>query len=136
MKIDGGCHCGFITYEAEADRADDHLPLYGLSDADRLGVPHDRSGGSGGISASLRRTEGLSEDYRREWPEARAGVLPRVRDADLRAAAEDEPKSYGIRVGTMRQRDQFVPRKQIWARSARGWVDDIAAIPKTEAEPG
>ena len=19
MKIDGGCHCGFITYEAEAD---------------------------------------------------------------------------------------------------------------------
>jgi hypothetical protein len=22
MKIDGGCHCGFITYEAEIDPAD------------------------------------------------------------------------------------------------------------------
>jgi hypothetical protein len=22
MKIDGRCHCGFITFEADADRAD------------------------------------------------------------------------------------------------------------------
>ena len=132
MKIDGGCHCGFITYEAEADAGGTTIcHCTDLSDADWLGVPHDRSGRSEGVPAALRRTEGLFEDYRREWPKARAGVLPRVRYAHLR----DHPTTYGVRVGTIRQRKQFVPKKQIWARSALAWVDDIAGIPKSDAEP-
>ena len=85
MKIDGGCHCGFITYEAEADP--EQTTICHCTDCQMLtglGIPDDCPGQSRRVSASLRRTEGLSEDYRREWPKACAGVLPKVRDADLR----------------------------------------------------
>jgi len=49
-------------------------------------------------------------------------------------AAEGQPTTYGVRVGTIQQREQFIPRKQIWARSALDWVDDIADIPRIEKE--
>jgi uncharacterized protein with HEPN domain len=43
-------------------------------------------------------------------------------------AVGDGPKSYFIRVGTVRQRDQLVPKTQIWSRSRRHWVTDIGSI--------
>jgi hypothetical protein len=42
--------------------------------------------------------------------------------------------SYTVRVGILRQRDQFIPRRQAWFRSARPWVTDIGAIPKFERQ--
>ncbi|TKB88229.1 MAG: GFA family protein, partial [Mesorhizobium sp.] len=40
-------------------------------------------------------------------------------------SAGEGPKVYGIRVGTARQRDQLVPRKQIWHRSALHWLPEF-----------
>jgi hypothetical protein len=42
--------------------------------------------------------------------------------------------SYMVRVGILRQRDQFVPRRQNWYRSARPWVTEIGAIPMNEKQ--
>ena len=41
MKVNGACHCGYITFEGEADpeKVGD-LPLHRLPDQHRLGVPH------------------------------------------------------------------------------------------------
>jgi hypothetical protein len=39
---------------------------------------------------------------------------------------------YMVRVGTLRQRDQLVPRQQNWFRSARPWVTELASIPRNE----
>ncbi len=40
MKVDGGCACGAIKVEAEADPEQDaNLPLHRLPDRDRYGVP-------------------------------------------------------------------------------------------------
>ena len=45
MKIDGGCHCGYITYEAEADPQKPlYLSLYRLPGAFRFRVPDRYSG--------------------------------------------------------------------------------------------
>jgi hypothetical protein len=44
--------------------------------------------------------------------------------------------SYMVRVGILRQRDQLLPRRQNWFRSARSWVTDLAAIPKNEKQGG
>ena len=42
MKIDGQCHCGRVTYQAEIDPAAGlDLPLHGLPDADRIALPGD-----------------------------------------------------------------------------------------------
>ncbi len=35
-----------------------------------------------------------------------------------------------VRVGILRQRAEFVPRRQNWFRSARAWVTELGAIPK------
>jgi hypothetical protein len=41
----------------------------------------------------------------------------------------DGPKIYGIRLGTVRQRDELPPKRQIWHRSAQKWLADLGAIP-------
>jgi hypothetical protein len=34
----------------------------------------------------------------------------------------------------VRQRDQFVPKVQIWTRSRQRWVDDLASIKSVETQ--
>jgi hypothetical protein len=47
-------------------------------------------------------------------------------------APGDNPDSYMVRVGTLRQRDQLTPRQQNWFRSARLWITEMASIPRNE----
>jgi hypothetical protein len=41
---------------------------------------------------------------------------------------------YMLRVGILRQRDQFVPKRQIWWRSAQPWVTKITDVPRYEKQ--
>jgi hypothetical protein len=45
------------------------------------------------------------------------------------------PKVHVIRVGTARQRDQLVPKLQLWCRSSQRWLSDLASIPQLEKQP-
>ncbi len=47
----------------------------------------------------------------------------------------DEPKTYNIRLGAVRQRTELVPRLQIFVCSQQPWVNDIHSIPKSERMP-
>jgi hypothetical protein len=40
--------------------------------------------------------------------------------------------SYTLRVGILRQREQLVPKRQIWFRSALPWVAGLGTIPHSE----
>jgi hypothetical protein len=42
----------------------------------------------------------------------------------------DEPKAYNVRLGSLRQRNELVPRRQIFVRSQQAWVNDLNSIPK------
>jgi hypothetical protein len=42
---------------------------------------------------------------------------------------------FGLRVGTLTQRAEIIPKKQIWHRSAMEWVSDIDQMPKFEKQP-
>jgi hypothetical protein len=42
---------------------------------------------------------------------------------------------FGLRTGTIRQRDQLTPKVQVYCRSARGWVADLSGIPGFDAMP-
>ena len=46
------------------------------------------------------------------------------------ATSPEEPRQYGIRVGTARQRAELKPQKQGWFRSARDWALNIEALPR------
>jgi hypothetical protein len=42
--------------------------------------------------------------------------------------------AYTVRVGILRRREEFEPRRQNWFRSARSWVTGPAAIHKNEKQ--
>ena len=48
------------------------------------------------------------------------------------SSAVENPQSYGLRAGTIRQRAEFSPRRQIWRRSALPWVDALTDVPAAE----
>jgi hypothetical protein len=39
-----------------------------------------------------------------------------------------------VRVGILRQRSEFTPKRQNWFRSALPWVTELAAIDKNEKQ--
>ncbi len=43
---------------------------------------------------------------------------------------------FGLGVGTLRQRDRIVPKRQVWCRSAQGWVFKLEALEKFARQPG
>jgi hypothetical protein len=47
---------------------------------------------------------------------------------------DGQQASYTVRVGILRQREQFVPKRQNWFRSAQSWVTGLAAIHKNEKQ--
>jgi hypothetical protein len=52
----------------------------------------------------------------------------------LWATTPTDQQVYGLRVGTIRQRDELKPRRQIWARSAQGWLSELGSMPRLEKQ--
>jgi hypothetical protein len=46
------------------------------------------------------------------------------------AAAIDNTNTYSLRIGTIKQRHQLHPRRQIWCRSALPWSMNLTGIEK------
>ena len=135
MKIDGACHCGYITIEAEADpdktRQDHDLPLHRLSgSAFRVSIP---------VPGATFKMTGQPTSYVKTTAES---GKPRVQAFCPRCGSpiysttpgDGQQPSYMVRVGILRQRDQFVPRRQNWFRSALPWVTGLAAIHTNEKQ--
>jgi hypothetical protein len=99
MKIDGGCHCGAITYEAEVDP--EKTSICHCTDCQQLTGTAFR--------VSVRVPE---ENYR-------------ITRGTPKVYIKNGPKVYGIRVGTARQRDELVPKTQYWHRSALHWLPEL-----------
>ena len=132
MKIDGRCHCGAITYEAEIDPAKvlvchctDCQSLSGS--AFRVAVPAE------GDSFKLR--SGQPKVYVKTTAESGThrdqAFCPDCGSPIYASASGGTPPLF-IRVGTVRQRDQLIPRKQVWCRSAQRWLSDLDNVARHE----
>ena len=114
MKIDGACHCGEIAFEAELD-------------LERVGICHCTDCQQ--LSASAFRTiavvEGdsfkLLKGHPREYVKVGDSGNSRVQafcqncgSALYATDVGDRPKEYNIRAGTVRQRDQLIPKFEIF----------------------
>lgn len=132
MRIDGGCYCGMITYEAEVDpgrvticHCTDCQSLTGTAFRVTVFAAADDFRMSGTPSVFVKTAE---SGARRE--QAFCGTCGSHLYATSAGAG---PKSYGIRVGTARQRRELTPSKQVWHHSALPWIDAIGsleAVPK------
>ncbi len=135
MKIDGACHCGYITIEAEADPEKTTIChcsdcQTGTGSAFRVSVP---------VAGATFRMSGTPTSYVKTTAESgnpRAQAFcPRCGSPIYSTTPGDGPQpSYIVRVGILRQRKEFTPKRQIWCRSAQPWVGEVAAIQKNEKQ--
>lgn len=128
MRIDGGCHCGAITYEADVDPAKtsichctDCQKITGTAFRVTIFAPE----------SDYRIKSGTPKEYIKvaESGAKRAqGFCGDCGSQLYSTSVGDGPKVYGIRVGTARQRQDLVPQKQVWHRSALHWLPDFAGL--------
>jgi hypothetical protein len=132
MKIEGACHCGFITFEAEVDP--EKTTICHCTDCQTLsGAPYRAS-----VATTPDRFRLLSGEPAIYVKTAESGskraqaFCPRC-GSPLYATAHGDPSAnLNIRLGVVRQRDQLVPTRQLWGRSHQLWVDNLADIPRYE----
>ena len=130
MHIDGGCHCGHITVEAEVDpsavsicHCTDCQNLTGSAFRVTVAAP----------KAGFRILTGQPKIYIKtaESGVKRAhGFCPEC-GTPIYATAVTDPQVYGVRVGTLRQKAELRPTRQSWCRSALPWAMNIDSLPQT-----
>jgi hypothetical protein len=133
MKVNGSCHCGYLTFQAEAEpnrTAICHCTdcQNGAGSAFRTTVP--ASGDtlkilSGEPTLYVKTADSGNQRVHAFCPKCGSQIYSTSQGAPPRPA-------YSLRVGTLAQRDRFVPQVQNWFRSAQPWVMGIAALPKNE----
>jgi hypothetical protein len=63
------------------------------------------------------------------------GFCPHCGTSLYATSVDDGPKAYNVRLGSVRQRNELPPRRQIFVRSQQGWVNDLNSIPKFDGMP-
>jgi hypothetical protein len=134
MHVDGTCHCGDITYTAEIDPA--KVIICHCTDCQVL-------------SSSAFRMVVLAEKGSFQLLSGTPTIYVKIADSGRKRAhafcprcgthmyatpAVAKPEQFGLRVGSIRQRAQLQPARQLWCKSAFGWVDDISSIPHSDSE--
>jgi len=133
MKVEGQCHCGQIMFEAEIDpeavricHCTDCQTLTGSAYRVNVQTP----------AASFRLLSGNPKTYIKtaESGSERAHAFCPNCGTPIYAAAPQDTKTYGLRVGTLKQRAELRPSRQIWFRSAQPWATDIRDLQHVERQ--
>jgi len=135
LKIDGACHCGEITFEAELDLA-------------KVGICH--CDDCQALSASAFRTIAVAPEEGFEiltgtpkhYVKVGDSGNPRVQAfcADCGSglyscSTKESPEAYNIRVGTIRQRGLLAPKFEFWTQSRLEWIKEIDGTAKFDQNP-
>lgn len=128
MKIDGACHCGNITFEADIDST--RVLICHCTDCQTL---------SGSAYRTVAATTGdsfklLSGTLKTYIKTAADGTrrnqtfCPQCGTPIYAGPVAGESGMLGIRVGAIKQRDQLTPSSQYYCASAQEWVQDLSAV--------
>ena len=139
MHIDGGCHCGKITFEAEADP--EKVAVCHCTDCQHMsGAPFnavvqvlekDFTLKSGALKMYVKTAESGNKRAQMFCPNCGS----RIYATSVEAPPDGETRIFGVRLGSVNQRAQLTPKRQIWHRSAQPWVKDLADIPSFDTTP-
>ena len=134
MKIQGACHCGRITYEAEVDP--EKVAMCNCTDCQvTSSAPYRVSAVV--PSGSFRLLSGQPKVYVKtaeSGNKRKQAFCDNCGTAIYASAAEDNPAVYALRVGAMKQRAELAPKRQVWSRSALGWSRNLSAMPGTDKQ--
>lgn len=138
MKIEGSCHCGLITYEAEIDPAT----------ATMCHCPDCQT-----LSATAFRTlvPAKKEDFKLIKGEPKiyfkttgCGTEHGTRSAQtfcaecgsaIYSSAEIDPQVFMLRIGTIKQRAELNPKSQMYCDSALSWLSDGWPVKQFQKQP-
>ena len=126
MKVDGHCHCGAITFEAEVDSAaltichcTDCQALTGTAFRVTVKAPAEHFVLRGTPTIYLK----MADSGRK-----RAHAFCPTCGSPIYATSPENPTSYGLRVGLIRQRNELRPRRMSWCASSLPWSMNLEAI--------
>jgi len=126
MKIDGQCHCGLVTYEADIDPL--KVSICHCTDCQTLtGSPYRVTAICSG--EQIRMTGKPTQTYVKTGDNGRRWFQHFCGQCGSPLFTEGGPDDWGIRWGSIRQRAQLKPTRQIWCRSAAPWINDLAGLP-------
>ena len=138
MRIDGRCHCGFLSYVAEVDpekvevcHCTDCQTLSGS--AFRVVVPAEPGTFkllSGEPKTYVNTADGGNRRVQAFCPNCGSSLYAHALASDPHI----RPPIIGLRVGAIVQRAQLAPRTQYWTRSRQHWVTGMAELPAVEKE--
>jgi hypothetical protein len=128
MEIDGQCHCGRISYRATIDpmrvsicHCSDCQALTGSPYRVTVLTPHQTIVVNGTPKVYVKRGDNGRNRLQHFCGECGTPMFASGEEAD-----DDE---WGIRWGSIRQRNQLRPQRQIWCRSAVPWIHHLEALP-------
>jgi len=135
MKIDGRCHCGYVSFEGEADPETTTMcnctDCQTMSGAPMRAVISTRPGTF--VLLSGKPKEYLkTADSGAVRPQA---FCPQCGTAIYSTSVGDDPKPYNVRVGVLRQRYELAPRRQLFVQSQQAWVYDLTSMQKFDKMP-
>ncbi|MBT9503479.1 MAG: GFA family protein [Burkholderiaceae bacterium] len=132
MKIHGRCHCGSISFTAEADPSKvvvchcvDCQTLSGAPYRAVLPVPAVDFALTGTPKVYIKTAQSGNR---------RAQAFCGECGTPLYATSPDAPAVYGVRLGCVVERAQLAPVKQIWTASAMSWIHDVERLPATPGQ--
>lgn len=133
MKIEGGCHCGDIAYQAEVDPST--VSICHCTDCQTLTGSVYRANIPAPVQTFLL-LRGQPKIYIKTADSGarRAHAFCGNCATPIYAAAIENPATYSLRVGTIKQRHQFSPKRQIWCRSALPWSMDLTHLEKRDRQ--
>ncbi|MBN9534644.1 MAG: GFA family protein [Alphaproteobacteria bacterium] len=129
MKIDGCCHCGRITYEAEINP--DYVIICHCTDCQTVsGAPYRANVP---VLAANFKLRGEPKTYVKIASSGNEMMLAFCGNCgtSLYSGKKDDPSVFNLRLGAVKQRAELTPKAQYWCRSAMPWAMDLARIPQS-----
>jgi hypothetical protein len=129
MQIDGRCHCGHVSYVAEIDP--DDISICHCTDCQQL------TGTAFRVSATttrdkVRMTGEEPRVYEKRGDNGRRRFqyfCPMCGSPILTHGEGEDAEECALRWGSIRQRANLVPSRQIWCRSMVPWIDEVTRLP-------
>jgi hypothetical protein len=134
MDVTGHCHCGAISFRASIDP--EKVSICHCTDCQQIsGSPYRVSVPA--PAEGFKLLTGAPKLYVKtaESGNKRAqGFCGNCGSHVFATAPGPNPPAYSLRVGTLEQRAQLAPKRQIWCRSAMEWAGDIEGIPGVDKQ--
>ena len=134
IQIDGACHCGRVTYQAEVDP--DRVVICHCTDCQtisgapyRVNVP---------VLSDRFRLRGEPKTYVKQGDsgdEVTTAFCPDC-GAALYSSKGEKPAFLNLRLGAVKQRARLAPKAQGFCRSALPWAMDITGVRRLPDTPG